>query len=209
MGTYALLFEAPGDFDLIHQRRIWALCDIAAQWPEVREAIPGITNLTLFFNKPPSDLQLVYQGLLEAWHAGAELSKEGRTIDIPVTYGGKGGPHLIEVAESTGLSIEEVVTVHTTPVYTVYAIGSHAGQGYLGGLDSKLFLPRRAVPLQSVPGGSVSIAGMQTAVSASAGPSGWHTIGQADTSFFNPEHNPPALLKPGDSIRFRVEKVIQ
>lgn len=54
MGTHALLFEAPGEFDLAHQRRIWALVDMAAQWPEVREAIPGITNLTLlFFHSSP------------------------------------------------------------------------------------------------------------------------------------------------------------
>ncbi len=70
-------------------------------------------------------------------------------------------------------------------------------------------MPRRAVPLQSIPGGSVSVAGMQTAVSASAGPSGWHTIGYTDISFFDPEHTPPTLLQPGDRVRFRVEKVIR
>lgn len=209
MSTHALLFEAPGEFDLIHQRRIWALVKMAAQWPGVREAIPGITNLMLLFDEPPTDILAVRERLLEAWEAGTELPIEGRTFDIPVIYGGKGGPHLHEVAESLETSIDAVVELHTAQLYTVYAIGSHAGLGYLGGLDAKLFLPRRAVPLQSIPGGSVSIAGMQTAVSASAGPSGWHTIGFADIAFFDPNRSSPALLQPGDRIRFNAEEVIR
>ena len=68
---------------------------------------------------------------------------------------------------------------------------------------------RRKTPVVSIPGGAVSIGGAQTGVSASAGPSGWNTIGSTDMCFFDPTRDPPALLQPGDSIRFRVEKVIR
>ena len=114
-----------------------------------------------------------------------------------------------EVAERTGLGIDDVIAIHTAPVYTVYAIGSHPGYCYLGGLDARLFLPRRDVPLLSIPKGSLSVAGMQTGVAASAGPSGWHTIGMVDTEFFDPARTPPSLLQPGDTIRFRAERVIR
>ena len=56
--------------------------------------------------------------------------------------------------------------------------------------------------------GSLSVAGLQTGVSASAGPSGWNTIGTADTVFFDPMREPAALLVPGDQIRFRPVEVI-
>jgi KipI family sensor histidine kinase inhibitor len=114
----------------------------------------------------------------------------------------------LDVARATGLSVEEVVTLHSAPLYTVFAVGSHAGYCYLGGLDPRLFVPRRAVPLLSVPAGSLSVAGMQTGVSASAGPSGWHTIGAADVRFFDPTRDPPSLLQPGDRVRFQAERVI-
>lgn len=61
----------------------------------------------------------------------------------------------------------------------------------------------------SIPGGAVSIGGAQTGVSASDGPSGWNTIGSSEMCFFDPDKNPPALLQPGDVLRFRVEKVIR
>ena len=102
----------------------------------------------------------------------------------------------------TGFSIDEVIRLHSALDYTVYAVGSHAGYCYLGGLDPRLETPRRKVPLIRLPGGSLSVTGLQTGVSASAGPSGWNTIGSADVRFFDPFRKPASLLKPGDRIRF-------
>lgn len=214
LGTTALLFEAPGEFDIVAQRRIWTLAGAAGRWPEVREAVPGMTNLMLLFEAPPADLAPIEARLVETWAECEPPTPESKTpeskaVEIDITYGGGGGPHLAEVAERTGLSIDDVVAIHSAPTYTVYAVGSHPGYCYLGGLDARLFLPRRAVPLLSIPGGSLSIAGMQTGVSASAGPSGWHTIGSTDATFFDPVRAPPALLAPGDTIRFRPARVIR
>lgn len=208
LGSCAILFEAPGAFDIEHQRRIWALADAAGRWDTVVEAVPGMTNLMLILSRPPRDLDMFRTLLLAAWETGAEKHVEPTVLTLPIVYGGDGGPHLQDVAEGTGLSVDEVVRIHTEPDYTIYAVGSHAGYCYLGGLDGRLFMPRRSVPLLSIPAGSVSVAGMQTGVSASAGPSGWHTIGRAEISFFDPERQPPALLKPGDIIRFKVERIV-
>jgi len=109
----------------------------------------------------------------------------------------------------TGLSMDEIVERHSGPLYPVYALGSHPGYCYLGGMDARIATPRRKVPVVSIPGGAVSIGGAQTGVSASAGPSGWNTIGSTAMHFFDPAQDPPALLQPGDMLRFRVEKVIR
>jgi 5-oxoprolinase (ATP-hydrolysing) subunit B len=76
-------------------------------------------------------------------------------------------------------------------------------------MDPHIATPRRKVPVISIPAGAVSIGGAQTGVSASAGPSGWNTIGSTTMRFFDLAQTPPALVQPGDSIRFRVEKVIR
>ncbi len=208
MGATGMIFEAPGAFDLDHQRRIWAMADVVGDWEGVREAVPGMTNLTVLFARPPRDPDALGERLAELWASGIAKTVIGRTLDLPITYGGPGGPHLHEVTEITGLSADDIVSIHSAPLYTVFAVGSHAGYCYLGGLDARLFVPRRAVPLVSIPGGSLSIAGAQTGVSASAGPSGWHTIGKAEVRFFDPTRNAPSLLRPGDSIRFHPDKVL-
>ena len=207
LGTSALLFEAPGETSLPTQQRIWALAGEAETWPEVREAVPGVNNLLVSFVEPPRRPEKLAERLAAAWDAVAPLPLGGRVVELPVAYGGEGGPHMADVVAHTGLGIDEVVAIHSAPTYPVYALGSHPGYCYLGGMDPRIATPRRGVPVLGLPGGAVSIGGAQTGVSASAGPSGWNTIGTASMRFFDAARDPPALLRPGDSIVFRVAGV--
>ncbi|PTB20414.1 allophanate hydrolase [Trinickia symbiotica] len=209
LGTTAMLFEAPGALDLPAQRRIWSLAREVESWPGVREAVPGVTNLMLTFVTPPADPDSLADALRDAWTAAGELQIEGKVVELPVVYGGEFGPHLQDVVDHTGLSVDEVVRLHCAPLYTVYALGSHPGYCYLGGMDPRIATPRRKVPVLRLPGGAVSIGGVQTGVSASTGPSGWNTIGHTSMVFFDPSRDTPATLAPGDMIRFCVERIIR
>lgn len=212
LGTSALLFEAPGGLSLQVQQRLWPLATEVESWPEVGEAVPGMNNLMVTFAAPPRSwpaLESFQARLLAAWEAAQPLALAGRVLELPVVYGGPGGPHMADVVAHTGMSVDEIVARHSAPTYPVYALGSHPGYCYLGGMDPLIATPRRKVPVLSIPGGAVSIGGVQTGVSASAGPSGWNTIGTTRMGFFDPARSPPALLQPGDSIRFTVERVIR
>ncbi len=208
IGSRAFVYQVDCPFDLDHQRRFWAMAETLDQREEVAEAVPGMTNLTLRLHHVPASLETLERELAALWAEGRKKDLTGKVLEIDITYGGTGGPHLADVCALTGLGIDEVVRRHTAPDYTVYAVGSHAGYCYLGGLDPLLETPRRKVPLQSLPGGSLSVAGLQTGVSASAGPSGWNTIGAAEVRFFDPCKDPAALLVPGDQIRFNPVEVI-
>src|SRR5229473_3256125 len=112
LGTTAILFEAPGTFDLPHQRRIWALAAMATTWPGIREAIPGITNLMLTFETPPRELDSLIAALNDGWDEAQGLTIGGREIKLPVTYGGDIGSSLQAVADHSGLSMDDVVAIH-------------------------------------------------------------------------------------------------
>ncbi|MFO1220605.1 MAG: 5-oxoprolinase subunit PxpB [Burkholderiaceae bacterium] len=210
LGTRAMLFEAPGhEMTLATQQRIWSLAREAGTWPEVREAVPGMNNLMLSWRRTPARRDAIEARLLAAWAAAQPLALQGRVVELDVVYGGDGGPHMADVVAHTRLSIDEIVERHSAPLYPVYALGSHPGYCYLGGMDPRIATPRRKVPVLRIPGGAVSIGGAQTGVSASDGPSGWNTIGCTTMCFFDPRRDPPALLAPGDSVRFRVKQVIR
>jgi inhibitor of KinA len=121
---------------------------------------------------------------------------------IPVHYGGEFGPDLEDFAKAKGLSPREVINLHTSVEYYVYMIGFTAGFPYLGGLPTELHRPRRDEPRVHVPAGSVGIGGAQTGVYPHEAPGGWHLIGRTDLSLFDVDRSPPALLKPGDRVRF-------
>src|SRR5712692_8963573 len=102
LGTTAILFEAPGTFDLPHQRRIWALAATASKWPGIREAIPGITNLMLTFETPPRAVDSLVSALIDGWDAAQEFAIEAREIELTVIYGGEIGSSLQTVADHSG-----------------------------------------------------------------------------------------------------------
>ena len=127
---------------------------------------------------------------------------ERKSIEIDVSYGGSSGPDLATVAQNLGLSEMEVVTLHSNTDYYVCFIGFLPGFVYLGGLNSRLNLPRRETPRVRIPSGSVAIAAGQTGIYPIDSPGGWHIIGHTDFPLFNPLVETPCPLSPGMTLRF-------
>jgi KipI family sensor histidine kinase inhibitor len=124
---------------------------------------------------------------------------EGRQIEIPVSYE---GPDVLDVARLTGLSPEEVVARHTAAEHVVAFLGFLPGFAYLVGGDELLHVPRLDEPRTQVPAGSVAIAGPYSGVYPRASPGGWRLLGSTATPMFDAARESPALLAPGDRVRF-------
>ncbi len=123
----------------------------------------------------------------------------GRLVEIPVVYD---GPDLAEVAGLTGLSPEAVIARHTGAEHVAAFLGFQPGFAYLTGGDEALHVPRREVPRTQVRGGTVAIAGPYSGVYPRDSPGGWRLLGSTATVMFDPAREPPALLAPGDRVRF-------
>ncbi len=127
---------------------------------------------------------------------------KGTLHRVPVCYNAQVAPDLESYATQVNLSVNEVIRLHTTPIYPVYFIGFLPGFPYLEGLDSKLYLDRKPTPSQHINPGSVAIGGTQTGIYTQQSPGGWHVIGRTPIELFNINNVPQALFKAGDSIQF-------
>ena len=121
---------------------------------------------------------------------------------IPTLYGGEHGPDIDFVADHAGLSVQEVVSLHSGRDYPVYMLGFSPGFPYLGDMSEKLATPRLETPRTVTPAGSVGIAESQTGIYPLASPGGWRIIGRTPVRMFDPEREPPSALRPGDLVRF-------
>jgi KipI family sensor histidine kinase inhibitor len=126
----------------------------------------------------------------------------GQLVQIPVFYSAKYGPELSLVAENAGLSVTQVIDIHSATEYRVYAIGFAPGFAYLGEVDERLAAPRLSTPRLKVPAGAVAIADRQTAVYPATSPGGWNLIGLCPTPMFNPEKQPHMPVSVGDRVQF-------
>lgn len=203
-GAGALLIDVAGrHFDEGRQRRLWATAEGLRGLAGVEETVPGMNNLMVVFDPLAVAPEEVERAALEAWHRAPDQGTgEGRVVEVPVAYGGAGGPDLAEFAAAKGLAPDEVVALHRAPLYMVAAVGAMPGFAYLSGLDPRLAMPRRAVPRMGVPTGSVIIGGAQAGIMPLTAPSGWHILGVTDLVLFDPLRPQPSTLRPGDRIRF-------
>jgi KipI family sensor histidine kinase inhibitor len=125
---------------------------------------------------------------------------EAEPVEIAVVYD---GPDLAEVARLTGLSERDVVEAHTGTPWRIAFGGFAPGFAYLTGGDPRLSVPRRDEPRTTVPAGAVGLAGEYSGVYPRPSPGGWQLIGRTDAVLWDADRDPPALLAPGGSVRFR------
>lgn len=206
LGETAVVLELEPPVTLATQKRIWRLTQRLATVPEVLEAIPGMNNITVVLRNPQNLALDVIEQLQRWWEESDALEPESRLIEIPVTYGGSGGPDLAHVARHAELSEKQVVELHAAQDYVVWFIGFQPGFAYLGGMAEALATPRRAEPRLLVPAGTVGIGGAQTGIYPLATPGGWQLIGHTPLTLFDAQRSEPALLRPGDSVRFVPQK---
>jgi KipI family sensor histidine kinase inhibitor len=174
----------------------------AANISHVQDIVPAYLALTVFYDPQGASYEEISRKLLDACDRATHSTTKAapsREHRIPVRYD---GVDLEAVAASAGLSVEGVVASHSGRTYTVDLLGFVPGFAYLSELDAALQLPRRAQPRPRVAAGSVAIAAAQTAVYPLDTPGGWHIIGRTQTTMFDPTRDPPALLAPGDTVRF-------
>jgi 5-oxoprolinase (ATP-hydrolysing) subunit B len=196
------VLDLPGEATLERQRRIWWLANEFRKRPGVREVVPGMNNLTVAVDPQAADTDRLLEEMQAGWRRSTAASLRRHEVRIPVQYGGQAGWDLDEVARHTGLSHAQIIELHSAPMYTVFFLGFLPGFAYLGGMNPRLATPRHREPRLQVPAGSVAIGGNQTGVYPLASPGGWQIIGSTSLKLFDMDRDPPALLLPGDVVRF-------
>jgi KipI family sensor histidine kinase inhibitor len=208
MADHGLLFRFGSEIDAALSERIVALAEHLGQRfpPGVQDIIPSYTTLLLIFDPSSADPKALISMVRREWSGLADdtgRSHQRPEVVIPVAYGGDGGPDLLDVAQATGLNPGEVIARHTGATYQVGAIGFAPGFAFLIGLPPELATPRRSTPRTRVPSGSVGIGGAQTGIYSLPTPGGWSLIGRTGLTMFDPNREPPSLLRAGDRIRFQ------
>jgi len=173
---------------------------VGAALDEVEAIIPADGSLLVVLH-PGASPSSRLQALLTA-DVSAAIDAPGRAHELLVDYGGATGQDLAAVAETAGLSVAEAIALHGSATYQVQFMGFQPGFAYLAGTPAALHQPRLSRPRTQIPAGSLAIGGSYTGIYPTAGPGGWNLIGRVEAKLFDPHREPPALLMPGDQVRF-------
>lgn len=203
-GDTAVCVEFGNAIDPLVNARVLALDKRLAELDlrGVVETVPTYRSLLVHYDPVEIGFSDLTSRLLEASQDLPAEVASGRVWRIPVVYGGAFGADLADTAARLSLSEAELIARHAAPTYRVYMIGFLPGFAYLGGLDPALAVPRREVPRERTPAGTISIGGAQAAVASIEAPSGWHLLGRTPVRNFMPGRDPAFILAAGDGVRF-------
>lgn len=169
------------------------------------ELTPSYTSVLVRYNLLDMDFEEAKEMILKTLENSKSSQKETslNLVEIPVFYDVKVGLDLEEVASLHGLSIQEVIDIHSQKEYLVYAIGFLPGFAYMGEVDEKIATPRVANPRANIPKGSVGIADSQAAIYPQKSPGGWRILGRTPLNMFDLDYDGYSFLKVGDRVRYK------
>lgn len=161
---------------------------------------PAFVSVLIDFDprlRSHSDIEAMVRERMES--APERQAEPARLVEIPARYD---GPDLEDVARHANLTPAQVVELHSSAEFEVAFVGFSTCFPYLGGLPPALATPRLTAPRKHVPAGSIAIGGVQGGIYPLASPGGWRLIGRTALRLFDPDQEPPALLRMGDRVRF-------
>jgi KipI family sensor histidine kinase inhibitor len=130
------------------------------------------------------------------------IAKPSTLWRIPVCYDDEFALDLDTISTQKKLSKNDIITLHSNAIYTVFFIGFLPGFLYLGGLNKELYVPRKATPRLKIEKGAVGIGGTQTGIYPNKSPGGWNIIGNSPINFFDITKCEPCFARSGDKTQF-------
>lgn len=203
-GEQTLLLDWPAKIDLETHEKVMTFSSLIRHFfaEDILDLVPTYHSIAVYLRKTTAMEEVLQKLRLAVLNFSEEQKHRPNIISIPVCYEEPFAVDLAELAKANGLSITELIELHTSPRYKVYFLGFLPGFPYLGGLDSRLYVKRRKEPRPKIAQGSVGIGGGQTGIYPKDSPGGWNIIGKTPLSLFDASSEPPNQINSGDFIKF-------
>ncbi|WP_427005386.1 5-oxoprolinase/urea amidolyase family protein [Pseudarthrobacter sp. H2] len=194
VGTCAVLAELSGTQDVLALQALL----LEKPLPGQTDVLAAAETVLVRADSPASARRIA--ALLPRLQLTARARAEGELVVIDTVYDGE---DLAEVGQLTGLGTDGVIAAHSGQVWTMAFAGFAPGFAYMVGENQSLDVPRRSSPRTAVPAGSVALAGNYSAVYPRSSPGGWQLIGRTGAKMWDLDREQPALVAPGQRVRFR------
>jgi KipI family sensor histidine kinase inhibitor len=177
----------------------------------VIETLPGWRSMLLHYDSLRIRTGDLISEIQKAVQTVPEVTEvDSRRVEIPVMYKGRWGPDIGFVAEQNGLTVDEVVRIHSETIHWVGMVGFTPGSPQLMQLrPAKLLsVPKYRSPRLYTPQGTIGLGGSLTAIYPVVSPGGYQMMGLTPVPVYDrfqgleAFEKSPVLLKIGDRIRF-------
>ncbi|MEP2935279.1 MAG: 5-oxoprolinase subunit PxpB [Gilvibacter sp.] len=204
-GEHAILIEWPfkiqeeGHAQLLTYRKLLALFN-----ESIVETVVTYNSIAIYLKPKVDQLLLIEKIKSTISLASITIDKQIKIWEVPCCYDAEFAIDSEAISNHCKLDFDACVALHIKTPYRIYFHGFLPGFLYLGGLDAKLHVPRRATPRAKVAKGSVAIGGMQTGIYPMQSPGGWNILGSTPINLFDASNAAsPSPFRAGDYLQFK------
>ena len=172
--------------------------------------IDGITNITPSYNKLviSFDLEITnyskVKKIIENLEIKEKYENSKKTVAIPICCEGTLKLDHERLEKLLKIKFDKILDIFFSKEYFCYMTGFIAGMPFLGDLNEKLHINRLDTPRVKVPKGSIGLTEQFCNIYTYESPGGWNIIGNTPLEIFNKKNQKePALINPGDKVRFK------
>ena len=172
--------------------------------------IDGITNITPSYNKLviSFDLEITnyskVKKIIENLEIKEKYENSKKTVAIPICCEGTLKLDHERLEKLLKIKFDKILDIFFSKEYFCYMTGFIAGMPFLGDLNNKLHISRLDTPRVKVPKGSIGLTEQFCNIYTYESPGGWNIIGNTPLEIFNKKNQKePALINPGDKVRFK------
>ncbi|MBT9775635.1 5-oxoprolinase subunit PxpB [Clostridium sp. MCC353] len=167
------------------------------------ETVPAYASLMIHYRPELMNIYQLKELVSRCLDSGEKKEQDKAVItEIPVLYGGDTGMDLEECARMEGISVPELISIHSGFDYYVYMLGFAPGHPYCARMERPFSFKRRTEPRIKVGAGSVVVSGELSNILPFDQPCGWNVIGNTPVKLCDYSKPEPFLLEAGRWIRF-------
>ena len=164
------------------------------------DVVQAYVSVAVYYDIAVIEYARAADWLAQAEHGAESAPADSRLHVIPCCY--DLGLDFERIQAHTSRSREEIIALHVSSFYTVYAIGFCPGFPYLGYLpDGLAGVPRLEAPRLKVEEGSVGLTGKQTGIYTEPRPGGWNIVGRTPLQLVDVEGE-YFPIRTGDRVKF-------
>ena len=172
--------------------------------------IEGITNITPSYNKLIVSFDLTMTNyskikkIIENIEINDKSEKAKKLLEIPICCENNLKLDDDRLEKILKIKFDKILENFFNKEYFCYMTGFIAGMPFLGDINEKLRAKRLETPRVKVPKGSVGLTEQFCNIYTYESPGGWNIIGNTPLEIFNKDNqDDPALINPGDKVKFK------
>lgn len=167
------------------------------------EMVPTYSALMIHYRPEKITFEQLKNEITNRMNEATQASAISQIVkEIPICYDKEFAPDLEDCAKFEGVSVEEMIRMHSSHEYYAYMLGFAPGHAYMARFEEPFHFKRRESPRVRIEGGSIVAQLNLSNLIPFQQPCGWNILGATPLTICDYHREDPFVVHAGEWVRY-------